>query len=71
MRKSADKAITITEARLKSNVSVVLTVGQSTQSNSRTIPYAELYRGRTSMMETPAENLQRAAEAEELRRSPR
>jgi hypothetical protein len=36
-------------------------------SNAREIPYAEIYRERTSLIETPIQRLQRAAEDEARR----
>jgi len=57
----------LTEAQARRGYCVVVVGSYSTQSNSRVIPYAEIYRGRTSMMETPAEHLQRAAEEENRR----
>jgi hypothetical protein len=62
------ETMTLTDAARKSGL-LVVTQGQNSASwsNSREVPYAELYRSRTGNMETPAENLQRAAE-EEARR---
>ena len=58
---------TFTEAQERSGFSVVTMGGYRTQSNSRFVPYAEVYRGRTSLMETPAEHLQKAAQEDERR----
>ena len=68
MTDSFQIADTITQAQMRSGYSMVIFIGHATQSSSRTIPYAELYRGRSSVMETPAEYLQRAAEDEKLRK---
>ncbi|HUW45641.1 MAG TPA: hypothetical protein VMW50_07570 [Dehalococcoidia bacterium] len=56
---------TFTEAQERSGVSVVIIGSYRTQSNSRFIPYAEIYRSRNSLMETPAEHLQKAAQEDE------
>lgn len=53
---------TLTEAQQRSGFSVVIVGTYQTQSNSRFVPYAEIYRGRSSLMETPVEHLQKAAE---------
>lgn len=55
---------TLTEAQMRGGYSVVIVGSYRTQSNSRVIPYAEIYRGRSSMMETPAQHLQRGADDE-------
>lgn len=57
----------LTEAQALGGYSVVVIGSYRTQSNSRVVPYAETYRGRSSMMETPAQHLQRAAEEEKGR----
>jgi hypothetical protein len=59
---------TITEARAKSGYNFVILGRDSNESNSRTLPYAELYRSRTSIMETPAEYIQKASEDETSRK---
>jgi hemerythrin superfamily protein len=56
---------TFTEAQERSGFSVVIIGSYRTQSNSRFVPYAEVYRSRTSLMETPAEHLQKAAREDE------
>ena len=58
---------TLTEAQERSGFSVVIIGSYHTQSNSRFVPYAEVYRGRSSLIETPAQHLQRAAEEDEQR----
>lgn len=58
---------TLTEAQERSGFSVVIIGSYRTQSNSRFVPYAEVYRGRSSLMETPAQHLQKAAEEDEQR----
>jgi hypothetical protein len=54
--------VTLTEAQSRGGYSVVFVGDSRNQSNSRTIPYAEVYRERSSVMETPAEHIQKAAE---------
>jgi hypothetical protein len=56
---------TFTEAQERSGFSAVIIGSYRTQSNSRFVPYAEVYRGRTSLIETPAEHLQKAAQEDE------
>jgi len=56
---------TLTEAQERSGFSVIIMGSYRTQSNSRFVPYAEVYRGRTSLMETPAQHLQKAAQEDE------
>lgn len=61
--------VTLTEAVMRGRVQVVLSGTDTTQSNSRAIPYAELYSGRTSVMETPTEHRQRAGDDEKRRKA--
>lgn len=63
--------LTLTEAQIKRGIDVVMLTRDVTQSSARNIPYSELYSGRTGLMETPIEYLQRAAEDEEQRGSAR
>ena len=56
---------TLTEAQERSGFSVVIIGGYRTQSNSRFVPCAEVYRGRSSLIETPLQHLQKAAEEDE------
>jgi|GEM_PF-2047090 len=58
---------TLTEAQMRAGYSVSVIGSYRTQSTSRFIPYAEIYRGRSSIMETPAQQLQKAAEEERRR----
>lgn len=58
---------TLTDAEARSRYCVHVVGSYHTQSTSRSIPYAEVYRGRTSMMETPAQQLQKAAEEDKQR----
>ena len=67
MTRSSSIPKTFTEAQERSGFSVVIIGSYDTQSNSRFVPYAEVYRGRTSLMETPAEHLQKAAQEDEQR----
>jgi hypothetical protein len=65
MTRSFNIPKTFTEAQQRSGFSVVIIGSDRTQSNSRFVPYAEVYRGRTSLIETPAEHLQKAAQEDE------
>ncbi len=65
MTRSSSIPKTLTEAQERSGFSVVIKGSYRTQSNSRFVPYAEVYRGRTSLMETPAQHLQKAAQEDE------
>jgi hypothetical protein len=67
MTRSSGIPKTLTEAQERSGFSVVIIGSYRTQSNSRFVPYAEVYRGRTSLMETPAQHLQKAAQEDERR----
>jgi len=58
---------TLTKAQVRSRYSVIFLGDSRTQSNSRVIPYAEVYRGRSSIMETPAEHIQKAAEEDKTK----
>lgn len=64
MSKSRNIPRSLTEAQARSGYSVVVVGSYRTQSNSRVVPYAEVYRGRTSIMETPIQHLQKAAQEE-------
>ena len=59
--------MTLTEAQTRAGYSVFVVGSYRTQSTSRFIPYAEIYRGRSGMMETPAQHLQKAVEEEKRR----
>ena len=62
---------TFTEAAYRSGMGIVSTLIDGTYfSNSRLIPYRELYRDRTALIESPADHLQRAAEDEARRSNP-
>jgi len=61
--------MTLTEAQNQSRIKVYIVEMNRTRSTSRIIPYSEIYRERTGIMETPAEHLQKAVE-DEKRRSP-
>ena len=58
---------TLTEAQARAGYSVFVVGSYRTQSTSRFIPYSEIYQGRSGMMETPAQNLQKAVEEEKQR----
>ena len=58
---------TLTEAQMRAGYSVSVIGSYRTQSTSRCIPYAEIYQGRSGMMETPAHYLQKAVEEEKQR----
>lgn len=63
---------TVTEAQLQSHYTVMFIGGEANRSsNARTVPYVDLYRGRTGPMETPAEHLQQAAKDEQTRKPAR
>lgn len=65
MAQSSGIPKTLTEAQERSGFSLVILGGYRTQSNARFVPYAEIYRGGSSLMETPAQRLQKAAEDEQ------
>ena len=65
MTRSSSIPKTLTEAQERSGFSVVIIGSYHTQSNSRFVPYAEVYRDRTSLMESPAQHLQKAAQEDE------
>lgn len=67
MTRSSSIPKTLTEAQERSGFSVVIIGSYRTQSNSRFIPYAEVYRGRTSLIETPAQHFQKAAQEDKQR----
>ena len=58
---------TLTEAQMRAGYSVSVIGSYRTQSTPRFIPYAEIYQGRSGMMETPAHYLQKAVEEEKQR----
>ena len=52
---------TLTEAVARGGVTIIVDGQNATHlGNSRSIPYAEMYRERTSLIESPLERLQRA-----------
>jgi hypothetical protein len=56
-------ASTLTEAQAEAGLVVISSVVNAAHlSSSRQVPYAELYRERTGVIETPIEHIQRAAE---------
>jgi len=69
MRGVGDLPNTLTEAEILAGVYFSLSGADKTESNSRSVPYSELYRGCTSVIETPAEYIQKAAEDEERRKA--
>ena len=58
---------TLTEAQMRAGYSVSVIGSYRTQSTSRFIPYSEIYQGRSGMMETPAQYLQKTVEEEKQR----
>lgn len=58
---------TLTEAHVRAGYSIYVVGSYRTQSTSRFIPYAEIYQGRSGMMETPAQHLQKAVDEEKQR----
>jgi len=69
MKRGDTRPLTLTEAQSSGSLRVILQNTPTTRSNSRIIPYIELYHGRTSVMETPVEHRQRAAEDERRRKA--
>ena len=67
MPKDKNIPLTITEAQAQVRVYMVSVTTDYTQSSSRNMPYIDLYRSRNSIMETPAQQVQRAAEDEKAR----
>ena len=67
MREYKNIPLTITEAQTRVRILTVSTTPDYTLSNSRTIPYVDLYHSRNSLMETPTQQIQRAAEDEKAR----
>ena len=63
------KGITLTKAQNMANIQYYVVASDNASSNSRIIPYVEIYRGSTGVMETPIEHMQRAAEDEAKRKS--
>lgn len=61
--------MTLTEASRMSGLLVITRAQNSSLTTARAIPYSERYSQRTGLMETPVENLQRAAEEEARRES--
>jgi hypothetical protein len=57
----------LTQAQERGGYSVVVMGSYQTQSNSRVVPYAETYRGRSGMMDTPVQHLQKVVEEESHR----
>jgi hypothetical protein len=57
----------LTEAQAAPGYAVILGGAYPTESNSRVIPYIDIYQGRSGLMETPAQHLQRAADEERAR----
>jgi hypothetical protein len=59
---------TLTEAQAAGGIIVISgAINAAHLSNSRQVPYAEMYRERTGVIETPIEHIQRAAEDEAKR----
>ena len=58
---------TITEAESRARIRFVLEGTATVGSNSRVIPYGEIYRDSTAVMETPVEHLLRAVEDQRKR----
>jgi hypothetical protein len=64
-----ENPITLTSAQNKASIRVNLVIGSDACCNSRIMPYSELYRQRTGVIETPIEHLQKAADDEKRRKS--
>ena len=58
---------TLTEAQARAGYSIYIVGSYRTQSNSRFIPYSEIYQGRNGIMETPTQHLQKAVDEEKQR----
>jgi len=67
MPKNEKLPLTLTEAQNQVRIYTVAAISDYTYSSSRRIPYFDLYRSRNSIMETPAQQIQRAAEDEKAR----
>jgi hypothetical protein len=67
MRQTKGTSGDLTEAQAAQGYTVVILGAYPTESNSRVIPYVDVYQGRSSVMETPAQNLQKAADEEQMR----
>lgn len=65
---SVRRSVTLTEAQARSGLLVVLLDRGGTHSNFRQVPYAEEYRAATSVIESPVERIQQAAQDEEERK---
>jgi len=57
----------LTQAQERGGYSIVVMGSYQTQSNSRVVPYAETYRGRSGMMDTPVQHFQKVLEEEKQR----
>lgn len=59
---------TLTEAQAAGGIIVISSaINAAYQSSSRQVPYSEMYRERTGIIETPIEHIQRAADDEAKR----
>jgi hypothetical protein len=61
--------MTLTEAQNKSRITILNLDINGTYSNSRIVPYSEIYRESTGIMDTPTEHFQKAVEDEKRRNS--
>lgn len=60
---------TLTDAQKKSGYTIIIQSANYAESTSRIIPYSEIYSSRNSIMETPIERFQRAAEEDKLQKT--
>lgn len=58
----------LTQAQTESGIVLVFGDAESTCSTFRHLPYSEIYRQASGVMETPAQRIQRAAADEQSRR---
>jgi hypothetical protein len=62
-------AETFTEAQANAGILLVRIDSSGRSTNYRTVPYAEEYRARSGVSQTPVERIQEAARDEEKRRA--
>jgi hypothetical protein len=63
-----NKKATLTAARNEAQIQVFRMNADENYSNTRIRPYYEIYRGSNEVMDTPVQNIIRAAEDEEKRK---
>jgi hypothetical protein len=65
MEETMDLPGSLTEAQARSRTRVTIARTEASESNARAVPYADYYRDRSAVMETPTERLQRATEEQD------